>query len=67
MSSYNDHKKGIYLTASSDKVTVIGQSLREYSSDLYFALPIIRLDSTDYVYYGISVPRIVAHPFLYVL
>ena len=65
VSSCNDHKKGIYLTASSDKITVIGQSLREYSSDSYFALPIIRLDGTDYVYYRISVPRTVVHPFLY--
>ena len=38
VSSYNDQDKGIYLTASSDKITVIGQSLKEYSSDSYFAL-----------------------------
>ena len=53
-SSDNFQNKGIYLTASSDK-TVIGQSLEEYSSDSYFALPIIKLDDA-YVYYGVSVP-----------
>ena len=61
VSSYNDQDKGIYLTASSDKVTVIGQYLRRGSSDSYFALPIIKLDSAKYVYYGISVPRTVVH------
>ena len=65
VSSYNDQDKGIYLTASSDKITVIGQNLREHSSDSYFALPIIRLGGTDYVYYGISVPRTVVHSNLY--
>ena len=61
VSSYNDQDKGIYLTASSDKITVIGQNLDDHTSDSYFALPIMKLDSTDYVYYGISVPRTVVH------
>ena len=65
VSSYNDQDKGIYLTASSDKITVIGQNLNDYTSDSYFAIPIIKLDSTDYVYYGISVPRTVVHSSLY--
>ena len=58
VSSYNDQDKGIYLATSSDKITVIGQYLgNAFTSDSYFALPIIRLDSAKYVYYGISVPR----------
>ena len=55
-SYYNEKSKGIYLAASSDKITVIGQNLRSYSSDSYFALPIIILNGT-YTYYGISAPR----------
>ena len=54
VSSYTDQDKGIYLTASSDKITVIGQNLD--SSDSFLALPIIELADT-YVYYGVSVPR----------
>ena len=61
VSSYNDQDKGIYLTASSDKITVIGQNLDDHTSDSYFALPIMKLDRADYVYYVISVPRTVAH------
>ena len=64
VSSYNDQDKGIYLTASSDKITVIGQNFREFSSDSYFALPFIKLGSAVqpvYVYYGISVPRTSVH------
>ena len=60
VSSHNDQDKGIYLTTSSDNVTVIGQNILLYSSDSFFALPIIELDD-DYVYYGISVPRASVH------
>ena len=56
VSSYNDQDKGIYLTTSSENVTVICQNLEIYTSDTYFALPIIELDDI-YVYYGISVAR----------
>ena len=66
VSSYNDQDKGICLTASSDKITVIGQYLgSRATSDSYFALPIIKLDSAKYVYYGISVPRTVVHSQLF--
>ena len=65
VSSYNDQDNGIYLTASSDKITVIGQNLRSATSDSYFALPIIKLGSAKYVYYGISVPRTAVHSNLY--
>ena len=64
VSSYNDQDKGIYLTASSDKITVIGQYLGNSTfrtSDSYFALPIIKLYGANYVYYGITVPRTVVH------
>ena len=56
VSSYHDQDKGIYLTTSSDNVTVIGQNLDVKSSDSFYALPIIKLDDV-YVYYGMSVPK----------
>jgi len=65
VASSSDQDKGIYLTTSSDKVTVIGQSLRPYSSDSFFALPITVLDNIPYVYYGISVPRNTIHTSTY--
>ena len=60
VSSHDDQNKGIYLTTSSDNVTVIGQNLLLNTGDSFFALPIIELDD-DYVYYGISVPRASVH------
>ena len=60
VSSHNDQDKGIYLTTSSDNVTVIGQNILRDTGDSFFALPIIELDD-DYVYYGISVPRASVH------
>ena len=51
---------GIYLTTSSDKVTVIGQNLDSGSSDSFFALPLIEIGD-EYVYYGISVRRTSVH------
>ena len=58
--SHNQQNKGIYLTASSKKVTVIGQALDIASSDSFLALPITILDNAVYVYYGISVTKTVA-------
>ena len=60
VSSHDDQDKGIYLTTSSDNVTVIGQNLLLNTGDSFFALPIIELDD-EYVYYGISVPRASVH------
>ena len=60
VSSVYDQDKGIYLTTSSDSVTVIGQNLLSRTSDSYYALPIIELDD-DHIYYGISVPRATVH------
>ena len=60
VSSFNDQDKGIYLTASSNKITVIGQNLGSSTSDSFLALPIIQLDDT-YVYYGVTVPRTSVH------
>ena len=54
VSSVYHQNKGIYLTTSSDKVTVIGQNLDQRTSDSFFALPLIELGN-EYVYYGISV------------
>ena len=56
-SSHNDQDKGIHLMVNSDRVTVIGQNLRPYSSDTFLCMPIQNLCVDKYVYYGISVPR----------
>ena len=60
LSSVYHQNNGIYLTTSSDKVTVIGQNLDPGTSDSFFALPLIEL-SDEYVYYGISVRRTSFH------
>ena len=60
VSSHHDQDKGIYLTTSSDNVTVIGQSLISVSGDSFLAFPTVELDD-DYVYYGISAPKSVVH------
>ena len=58
VSTVYHQNNGIYLTTSSDKVTVIGQNLKSHTSDSFFALPLIELGD-EYVYYGISVRRYV--------
>ena len=58
--SIYDQDKGIYLTTSSDRVTVVGQNQESFTTETFFALPMIELDDV-YVYYGISVRRTVAH------
>ena len=63
VSSVDHQDKGIYLRINSDKVAVIGQKLRRDISDSFFALPIVELDNV-YVYYGVSVPRTIAHSYL---
>ena len=62
VSSVYHQNNGIYLTTSSDKVTVIGQNLDRHTSDSFFALPLIEL-SDEYVYYGISLHRTVVHSY----
>ena len=64
VSSYNDQDKGIYLTVSSNKITVIGQNLDSHTSDSFLALPTIELADT-YVYYGVTVPRTSVHSLPY--
>ena len=44
VSSLYHQDRGIYLTTSSDKVTVIGQNQHSATNDSHFALPIIELD-----------------------
>ena len=58
--SIYDQDKGIYLTTSIDSVTVIGQNQESYTTETFYALPMIELDDV-YVYYGISVRRTVVH------
>ena len=53
--SYNDQDKGIYLKTNSTNVVVIGQNDASQSSDTLLALPTVRMFSTHYIYYGISV------------
>ena len=60
VSSSDDQNNGIYLTTSSENVTVIGQSSQSGSSDSFYAFPIVELDDV-YVYYGISVPRTIVN------
>ena len=57
VTSHNDQNKGIYLTTSSDKVSVIGQNLYNYTSESFLVSPITELNDTDYVYYGISTTK----------
>lgn len=38
-----DQEKGIYLTTSSKKITVIGQNLHYSTSDSFLAIPVIEL------------------------
>ena len=52
--SIDNQDKGIYLSTSSDKVTVIGQSLDKHTSDSYLALPTLWL-ADAYTYFGIAV------------
>ena len=54
-SSYYHWNYGIYLKASSDKITVIGQSYNSHTSDTYLALPTVDLKVTEYTYYVMSV------------
>ena len=53
--SYNDQDKGICLKTNSTNVVVIGQNDVSRSSDTFLALPTVRMFSTHYIYYGISV------------
>ena len=53
--SYNDQNKGICLKTNSTNVVVIGQNDASRSSDTFLALPTVRMFSTHYIYYGISV------------
>ena len=60
VSSPYDQDNGVYLTTSSENVTVIGQSSQESTSESFYAFPIVELDEA-YVHYGISVPRAIIH------
>ena len=54
-SSYSQWNRGIYLKASSDKITIIGQNYKSHTSDSYLALPTVDLRVTEYTYYAMSV------------
>ena len=57
-SSHDDQGKGIHLVTSSDRVTVIGQTLAPISIETFLCLPITNLCVDEYVYYGISIPSL---------
>ena len=60
VSSIYHQDKGIYLTTSSDSVTVIGQNQYSATTESFFALPVMEIDGV-YIYYGVSVQRTVVH------
>ena len=53
--SSSDQNKGIYLKVGSDKMTVIGQNVRELTTTTFLALPSIHLGIIKYVYYGLVI------------
>ena len=58
--SIHDQNKGIYLTTSSDKVTVIAHSMKNNvyrNTDTFTVLPVPRLNADRYTYYAISSPE----------
>ena len=61
VSSYIDENKGIYLSISSDQVTVLGQSIQRGTSDTFLILPLTKQYIAEYMYYGVSVARATVH------
>ena len=56
--SHYDQNKGIYLKTSSDRATVIGKNVKKGTSDFFFGLPSASLCVPQYIYYGMSVPKL---------
>lgn len=57
----NDQYHGIHVNVQSDRVTVIGQTVGEFNSDTFLALPLTDVaNDTEFIYYGMSVGRIKA-------
>jgi len=52
--SRKDQDNGVYLKTSSDRVTVIGQSVVSHSVDTFLSIPTMSLCTEEYNYYGIS-------------
>ena len=61
VSSLEDQNHGIYIHTNSDKVTLLGQTSVHVSSDTFTGIPTRKLPVTEYVYYGISVPKATVH------
>ena len=59
--SASDEYKGVFLSTSSDQITVVGQMLRTSSSDTFLILPLTKQFATEYLYYGMSVARATIH------
>ena len=59
--SYADENKGVYLTTSSDQVTVMGQNVQSHTSDTFLILPLTKKFAKQYVYFGMSVTRTTVH------
>ena len=62
VSSYDDENKGVYLSTSSDQVTVVGQMLRQGSSDTFLILPVTKQYAAEYLYYGMSIESLLTGP-----
>ena len=54
VSSIDDQNKGIYLTATRNAVTVIGQSINGNYIDTFTLLPVANLNADKYTYYSIT-------------
>ena len=63
VSSLAHQSHGIFIHTSSDKVTLIGQTTDDPSSDTFTAIPTKKLPVTEYVYYGLSVPKATVHSY----
>ena len=60
VSSYaNNQYFGIHVSIQTDRVTVVGQTVDDFNSDTYLALPVTDLpyDTKEFIYYGMSVDR----------
>lgn len=63
VSSHEHQDKGIYLTTSGTKTSVVGQNLLRHTTDTFLSSPIETFCLPTYVYYGISVARTNVHSY----
>ena len=53
----NNQHLGIHVSIQTDRVTVVGQTVANYNSDTFLALPVtdVPCDTKEFIYYGMSV------------